>query len=129
MVLPMDIAASGGTEAVRVAVRVRDLAPKERLEGCMSCIEVDSQTGSVNVGDERAFHFEHAFGPHSSQETVYREAVAPLLDASLKGMNVTVLAYGKPPVVSSPLPCVYSSFYSCVPLRATHEDGRTELHP
>lgn len=82
------------TQPVEVAVRVRGLSPRERLNGCVSCIDVNADTGIITVGGERAFQFEHAFGPPSSQADVYRHAVAPLLEASFSGTNVSVLAYG-----------------------------------
>lgn len=82
---------------MKVAVRARGLAPKEYLDGCISCIDVDSTSSTITVGGERSFQFEHAFGPQTTQADVYRRAVSPLLEASFSGTNVTVLAYGASP--------------------------------
>ena len=80
------------SEQVQVALRVRDLVPRERLEGFFSCIHV-SQNAAV-VGGERSFAFDYAFGPDSTQANVYDSSVKPLIESALSGVNVTVLAYG-----------------------------------
>ena len=82
------------SEQVQVALRVRDLVPRERLEGFFSCIHV-SQNAAV-VGGERSFGFDFAFGPDSTQASVYDNSVKPLIESALSGVNVTVLAYGAP---------------------------------
>lgn len=78
---------------VQVALRVRDLVPRERLEGFFSCINVSGSTTAV-LGGERSFAFDYAFGPDTSQATVYDSSVRPLIESALSGINVSVLAYG-----------------------------------
>lgn len=79
---------------VQVALRVRDLVPRERLEGFFSCIHVSSANATVTLGGERSFAFDYAFGPDSRQPDVYDNSVKPLIESALSGINVTVLAYG-----------------------------------
>lgn len=79
--------------AVQVAVRVRDLLPRERLSGYVGCVAVEE--GSAVVGRKRSFDFDYAFAPACAQASVYATAVKPLLEACKQGINVTVLAYGK----------------------------------
>jgi hypothetical protein len=78
--------------AVQVAVRVRDLVPRERLEGFFNCVHVHES--SAVVGGERSFGFDFAFGSDSTQKSIYDTAVKPLIESALSGTNVTVLAYG-----------------------------------
>lgn len=79
--------------AVQVAVRVRDLLPRERLSGYVGCVAVED--GSAVVGSKRSFGFDYAFAPTCAQASVYATAVKPLLEVCKQGINVTVLAYGK----------------------------------
>jgi len=79
---------------VRVAARVRPLLPLEALgarQG-LNCVDVDSP--SVFIG-KSCFTFDHVFGPEASQEDVYEECVAPLVEATFDGVNGTLLAYGQ----------------------------------
>lgn len=80
--------------AVQVAVRVRDLLPRERLNGYVSCIDV--QQDRVVVGGKRGFGFDFAFAPTCSQASVYETAVKPLVETCNQGVNITIAAYGKP---------------------------------
>lgn len=75
---------------VQVALRVRDLVPRERLEGFFSCISVTGSTTAV-LGGERSFAFHYAFGADNSQATVYDMSVRPLIESALSGINVSVL--------------------------------------
>lgn len=45
--------------------------------------------------DDRPFVFDHVFGRDTSQESVYRDLVSPLIDKMLLGFHCTVLAYGQ----------------------------------
>lgn len=84
------------TQSVQVAVRVRDLIPRERLKGCVNCVTADEGHREVVIGGRRAFALDHAFGTASTQEQIYKTLVAPLLRNSLQGYNMTVFAYGAP---------------------------------
>ncbi|XP_029916643.1 kinesin-like protein KIF27 isoform X2 [Myripristis murdjan] len=80
---------------VRVAVRVRPLLPKEVLHNHKVCVRVVPDSTQVMVGTERAFSFDHAFGPTASQDDVYESCVRPLVESLVEGYNATVFAYGQ----------------------------------
>lgn len=80
---------------VRVAVRVRPLLPKEVLHNHKVCVRVVPDSTQVMVGTERAFSFDHAFGPTASQNDVYESCVRPLVESLVEGYNATVFAYGQ----------------------------------
>ena len=71
---------------VEVRVRVRPGSKK-------SCVRTHS-TKELSVDDKR-WAFDRVYGPKSSQEDVYEEAVKPLVEATLDGYNSTVFAYGQ----------------------------------
>ncbi|XP_015728540.1 kinesin-like protein KIF7 isoform X2 [Coturnix japonica] len=81
--------------AVRVAVRVRPLLPKEVLRGHRSCLRGDADTGEVALGHRRRFRFAAVLPEAAGQEDVYRACVRPLLRAFFQGFNATVFAYGQ----------------------------------
>ena len=80
---------------VRVAVRIRPLVPKERLEQCRSCVRVFVDERQVVVGKDRGFSFDFVFGEDSSQRLVFDNACAPLVQRCFQGYNATVFAYGQ----------------------------------
>ena len=96
----------GGAEdtAVRVAVRVRPFVPKERLEQCRPCVRTLREEGQVVIGKDRAFSFDYVFGEESSQEQVFEEACAPLVQRCFQGYNATVFAYGQVRASTAPAP-------------------------
>ena len=66
---PSKPAAADGEEdstSVRVALRVRPLVAKERMEKARECVRVDG-TRSVVVGMDRRFTFDYVYGPESRQ--------------------------------------------------------------
>ncbi|XP_065590055.1 kinesin-like protein KIF7 [Cyrtonyx montezumae] len=81
--------------AVRVAVRVRPLLPKEVLRGHRSCVRGDAATGEVELGHRRRFRFAAVLPEAAGQEAVYVACVRPLLRAFFQGFNATVFAYGQ----------------------------------
>ncbi|XP_021263229.1 LOW QUALITY PROTEIN: kinesin-like protein KIF7 [Numida meleagris] len=81
--------------AVRVAVRVRPLLPKEVLRGHRSCLRGDAATGEVVLGHRRRFRFAAVLPEAAGQEDVYGACVRPLLRAFFQGFNATVFAYGQ----------------------------------
>ncbi|KAM7039256.1 kinesin-like protein KIF7 isoform 2-T2 [Acridotheres tristis] len=82
------------TAAVRVAVRVRPLLPREALRGHRSCLRGDAATGEVALG-RRRFRFAAVLPEAAGQAAVYRACVQPLLRAFFRGFNATVFAYGQ----------------------------------
>ncbi|XP_075753201.1 kinesin-like protein KIF7 isoform X3 [Pelodiscus sinensis] len=81
--------------AVRVAVRIRPLLPKELLHGHETCLHGNPETKEVTLGRNRHFHFDAVFTESSDQESVYGACVQPLVEAFFEGFNVTVFAYGQ----------------------------------
>jgi hypothetical protein len=77
-----------------VAVRVRPLLARERLEQATSCVTSLSDK-QIILGSDRAFTFDRAYGDAAQQESIYNECVRPLVDACFKGYNATVFAYGQ----------------------------------
>ncbi|XP_033922034.1 LOW QUALITY PROTEIN: kinesin-like protein KIF7, partial [Melopsittacus undulatus] len=80
--------------AVRVAVRVRPLLPREALRGLRPCLRADGSTGEVSLG-RRRFRFSAVLPEAAGQAAVYRACVQPLLSAFFRGFNATVFAYGQ----------------------------------
>ncbi|XP_072137683.1 kinesin-like protein KIF27 [Mobula birostris] len=81
--------------AVKVAVRIRPLLPKEILHNHQVCVRVVPNTQQVVIGRDRAFTFDLVFGQKSSQEDVYLACVRPLVASAIEGYNATVFAYGQ----------------------------------
>lgn len=90
--LPLD-RGTMGSDTVRVVVRVRPLADRERAESAVQCVRcLDSR--QLVVGKDRSFSFDHVFHPTSSQGDVFSHIVA-LVDSFLDGYHATVFAYGQ----------------------------------
>jgi len=83
------------TNNVRVAARIRPLLPRERAASLCSSVTVEPESKQVIVGNRRAFAFDMAFDADSTQEMIYSQCVAPLLDSCMQGYNATILAYGQ----------------------------------
>ncbi len=95
---------------VRVAVRIRPLLPREIEQGhrCTK-LEVDSAAGLVSLTDieeaafpgsvgasRRTFRFDTVIGETVGQEGLYESVgLRDMVKASLKGINVSVIAYGQ----------------------------------
>jgi len=80
---------------IRVAVRIRPLLSKEKLERCSECVKPLSSTELVMMGKEKQFTFDYVFGQMSHQHDIYEKNVAPLVRSLFDGYNATVLAYGQ----------------------------------
>ena len=87
--------ATAEVTAVRVAVRVRPLVPKERLEQCRLCVRTVAEERQIIIGKDRAFAFDYVFGTESTQAQVYEDACAQLVQRCFQGYNATVFAYGQ----------------------------------
>ncbi|KAK3289430.1 hypothetical protein CYMTET_3141 [Cymbomonas tetramitiformis] len=80
--------------SVKVALRIRPLVAKERMENSRECIRIESKE-SIVLGKDRRFTFDAVYGPKSNQEQIYVDCVNPLVDSCFKGYNASVLAYGQ----------------------------------
>ncbi|GAB1601360.1 kinesin-like protein KIF27 isoform X2 [Argonauta hians] len=79
---------------VKVAVRVRPLLNRERLNGDKRCVRVFPSTNQIVLGTDKGFTFDYVHSAHSTQEDVY-QSVEPLVDSIFEGYNATVFAYGQ----------------------------------
>ena len=80
---------------VRVALRIRPLNNKEKLEGCEECLRTIPGENQVILGKNKAFTYDYVFCQKSPQVEIYETCVKTLLDSLFKGYNATVLAYGQ----------------------------------
>ena len=89
--------AADDDEAVRVALRIRPLIPKERIDQCRHCMHAFPEDRQVVLlgGKERRFAFDFVFAEDSAQPQIYQEACAPLVQRCFQGYNATVFAYGQ----------------------------------
>ncbi|KAH0563992.1 chromosome-associated kinesin KIF4 isoform X2 [Cotesia glomerata] len=82
-------------DTVRVAVRVRPLVSSEIDRGCQDILNVIQPENQVQVRNDKAFTFNHVFGPKCTQDEFYETAVSGMISKLFKGYNVTILAYGQ----------------------------------
>ena len=92
--------------SVRVAVRVRPLVAREKVDRCAECMTVLDGHGEggggggghspqVVVGKERQFAYDYVFGTFATQREIYVACVEPLVCSWFEGYNATVFAYGQ----------------------------------
>ena len=83
-------------QSVRVALRIRPLSTKERLNDCSECLmALPEEPTQVVMGQNRSFTFDHVFATSASQEEIYQNQVSSLVDKFLDGYHVTIMAYGQ----------------------------------
>lgn len=75
--------------------RIRPQLPREIKEMSGICTTVTPNKPQIILDTDRAFTFDYVFDTTTEQSAVYNTAVAQLVEESLKGYNVTVLAYGQ----------------------------------
>lgn len=80
--------------SVGVAVRVRPLSTKEKLENPKICIKVDERLKMIYI-DDRPFTFDLVYGMESGQEDIFEGCARNLVLTVFKGYNATILAYGQ----------------------------------
>lgn len=83
---------------VTVAVRLRPLSGKERLDGCSECIQV-LQENRVLAPPDKIFAFDHSFPTFTTQHEIFEKSIRNILDNFLSGFNATILAYGQVPFI------------------------------
>ena len=101
-----EAAGAASSKNMVVAVRIRPLSQREEQAGHKQCCNIlgerivtiskdqqakylRSQKGSVNE-----YAFDHAFNSESTQKQVYESTAKPFMEQLVKGLNVTVFAYG-----------------------------------
>lgn len=80
--------------SVRVAVRVRPLIGREKVDRCDECIQVISEEAQVVMGKDRSFAYDYVFGKYSQQRDLWT-CVEPLIESNFEGYNATIFAYGQ----------------------------------
>ncbi|RUS22443.1 hypothetical protein BC937DRAFT_89158 [Endogone sp. FLAS-F59071] len=73
--------------AVRVALRVRPLTPKEQMSSCSECLTFIPDEPQILIGTDRSFTFDYVFSPETPQRNVYEESVEPLLEKFVEGQT------------------------------------------
>jgi kinesin family protein 4/21/27 len=85
---------------IRVALRVRPAIVSENSAGVVpaNCVQIVQNEPQVIVGREasrKTFTYDYVYGPSSTQNEIYKELAAPLVNQFLGGFNATILAYGQ----------------------------------
>lgn len=85
--------------AIRVCVRFRPTQSStdhstEYVDHHLECYGQDSVLLTRN-GEDRTFTFDRVFDSNITQEKVYQEVAAPILDDVWNGYNATIMAYGQ----------------------------------
>ncbi|KAG1678195.1 hypothetical protein FOA52_016132 [Chlamydomonas sp. UWO 241] len=85
---------------IRVAVRVRELLPRELLDGAAPALDIDEAARTITTrsratNQQHGFTFDKVFGPSVRKGAVYDAVVASSLRLFFDGYNATVLAYGQ----------------------------------
>lgn len=81
---------------VKVALRIRPLSQKEKLESQVECLRIECDRPQVTVNNQKnqSFCYDYTFPPKTCQIDVYETCVKPLLNCVFQGYNATVFAYG-----------------------------------
>lgn len=82
------------SQNVSVAVRLRPLSGKEKLDGCSNCLQMTNEK-SLFCPPDKIFTFDKIFDATATQSQVFNESVVQILETFLQGYNATVLAYGQ----------------------------------
>jgi hypothetical protein len=99
-------APGGKTENVKVAIRVRPFNRREKDLKAESVVDVAADGRTISMEDSRAgaaakddakksFVFDHVYGWDTKQSSVYEDLGRPMVEASLRGYNGTIFAYGQ----------------------------------
>ena len=92
---------SSNSSSVKVCCRIRPMNRKEvGLKSSICAEKVNDTTVCINEGekrmhDKRSFHFDHIFGPDSTQAEVFESCGKKIVLDVLNGYNGTIFAYGQ----------------------------------
>lgn len=96
---------SGQVVSVRVALRVRPAnidIQQEVLKDFViprTALHLVPDEPQIIIGKDEAsqksFTFDYVYGPNCSQNEIYSDLAAPLVNQFLQGFNATILAYGQ----------------------------------
>lgn len=82
------------SSSVRVAVRIRPLIGREKVERCDECVSVVEEEMQIVMGKNRSFTYDYVFGKYAQQSDIWK-CVDPLVRANFDGYNSTIFAYGQ----------------------------------
>eukprot|EP00798_Chlamydomonas_sp_ICE-L_P027766 gene27766-7406_t len=87
---------------VQVLLRCRPLSDREivdRTPQAIVCSDVQREVTLIqNAGGKqmsKVFRFDKVFGPDSTQERLYKQAIIPIVNEVMDGFNCTIFAYGQ----------------------------------
>ncbi|KAL3693895.1 hypothetical protein R1sor_007546 [Riccia sorocarpa] len=89
---------SGTNGNVQVVVRVRPPSNREKDQGYIKCVGVDSVSHSVTLNyrpQPRTFTFDYVADEVVSQEEIFAAVGKPITDACLQGYHCCLIAYGQ----------------------------------
>eukprot|EP01105_Mastigella_eilhardi_P027140 TRINITY_DN820_c0_g1_i8.p1 TRINITY_DN820_c0_g1~~TRINITY_DN820_c0_g1_i8.p1 ORF type:complete len:765 (+),score=215.67 TRINITY_DN820_c0_g1_i8:28-2295(+) len=90
--------AASGSERVRVVVRCRPMSSTEMDTKCKNCIVMNNEEGSVEISSPektKKFNFDAVYDWNSTQNEIYTESAAPIVNSIFDGYNGTIFAYGQ----------------------------------
>ncbi|KAH3834905.1 hypothetical protein DPMN_108238 [Dreissena polymorpha] len=91
------------SDNVRVCVRCRPMNEKEKEQGCIQVVNVDTVRKNVTVNHKessrgeppKTYSFDNVYAPDAKQVDIYNETARPIVDFVLEGYNGTIFAYGQ----------------------------------
>lgn len=90
------------SECVKVVVRCRPLNTKEKSDSRARIVDMVKESGQVILKNSKAdneapksFRFDAVFDWESTQQEVYENTAAGIVNSSLEGYNGTIFAYGQ----------------------------------
>lgn len=85
------------SERVKVALRCRPRSNEEKNANTAVAvlIEENNQVIINSDSDEKAFTFDHTYGPTASQANLFEDLAQPMVDKAMQGFNGTIFAYGQ----------------------------------
>ena len=87
------------SESIQVACRVRPLNASEVRRGDAVSVTMNKTENTVQCGFEstsqHTFPFDQVFGKEVTNEVVYEDLCAPIVDSVLDGINGSIMAYGQ----------------------------------
>ena len=95
---------AGSRERIKVICRFRPQSAREKERNGRLCFHADADAAGNRDGNvtlrtldagHHAFAFDAIFPPSASQEEIFDEVGAPLIESVLDGYNGTILAYGQ----------------------------------
>ncbi|XP_052794799.1 kinesin-like protein KIF3A [Mya arenaria] len=90
-------------DCVRVCVRCRPLNEKEKGQGFVQVVHVDTVRKNITVKSKesargeppKTYSFDNVYAPDAKQVDIYNESARPIVDFVLEGYNGTIFAYGQ----------------------------------